>query len=232
MSEENKLPTVSVELDAYDLMVLEDAIHRTEGQGWSSDESNDRAKVRDKLIEAYARLPPPPPLDLVESLGSPALSPLDVLLGLEALSDLNALLDIPSEYLHPQPLKVISAHQEGDTTILLLSKPLDYTSITGRLNETKISNNIEFCPLCALLLNVEGVCVNLDCPKVPSRVGECCPVCELPLNLNGMCVNRDCLKISDDTKPCPACEFILDANGECVNHRCPNRIREDRRIKE
>ncbi len=164
---EYKLPTVSVELDAYDLMVLEDAIHRTEGQGWSSDESNDRAKVRDKLIEAYAKLPPPPPLDLVS--GS-AILPLDKLLGLDVL------LGIPSEFLRPSPpLKVISAHQEGDTTVLLLEGQLDCISLSMRLDEPKVSG---------------------------------------------------------DTKPCPACEFILDANGECVNHRCPNWIREDRRIKE
>lgn len=160
MSEETKLPTVSVELDAYDLMVLEDAIHRTEGQGWSSDESNDRAKVRDKLIEAYAKLPPPPPLDLVESLGSPALSPLDV------LWDLNALLGIPSEFLRSSPpLKVISAHQEGDTTVLLLSAPLDSISFTARLDEPKISNDIKPCPLCEFVLDPNGECVNHRCPN-------------------------------------------------------------------
>ena len=154
---EYKLPTVSVELNAYDLMVLEDAIHRTEGQGWSSDESNDRAKVRDKLIEAWGKLPR---AVSPETLGSPALKPLDTLLGLDVLG-------IPSEYLHlyQQPLKVISAHQEGDTTVLLLSAPLDSISFTARLDEPKVSGDTKPCPACEFILDAKGECVNHRCPN-------------------------------------------------------------------
>lgn len=156
MSEENKLPTVSVELDAYDLMVLEDAIHRTEGQGWSSDESNDRAKVWDKLIEAYAKLPPP--LDLVS--GS-ALIPLDKLLGLDVFRD------IPSEFLRPSPPlgKVVSSRQEGDTTVLLFEGQLDSIMLSARLDEPKISNDIKPCPACEFILDANGECVNHRCPN-------------------------------------------------------------------
>lgn len=68
MAGDNKLPTVPVELDYYDLMILSQVISFTQEEApgyWSSDETSDMAIAHAKLYRAEQDLaekhPPLPP---------------------------------------------------------------------------------------------------------------------------------------------------------------------------